>query len=297
MWKCVESVKLPSIKQLPDSSKPWLLKYNWFFDTCPTRIWALSQKSRFYRDSYNYPAVLAECLIARPFHWSVQNRIVKAVRPLNQPWCDVSDELLLTVRWTACTQALSREEWLWLCVCVFDKGSSRVTWRQEARAQCQQRGCVDVCRQARKCGCSWTWAISHFTNTGHSGKGYYASPPLCVWEGTRANVKDCFFFPFFIPVWEPSEALAGDSTHDWQRPSHLLEDKSNSKQQKQPDGLCLCLSVVVHLIYFSDSPNTNPCVGSSKLVFYKATQIEWNECPLDFFFRFLTDNLCSRDDH
>lgn len=49
----------PTNCQLQDSSMPRLLKYNRCYYTSPMRIWALSQKSCFYRDSYHYPAVLS----------------------------------------------------------------------------------------------------------------------------------------------------------------------------------------------------------------------------------------------
>lgn len=123
------------------------------------------------------------------------------------------------------------------------------------------------------------------------------SPPLCVWEGMRLNVKEFFFF--FIRVREPSEALAGDSTHDWQWPSHLLEDKFNSKQQRQPACLCLCPGVVVRLIYFCNSKKYKSLCGKQKISFKQKTtnRKKWRPHTaavhdfFSFFFWLTTDAL------
>ena len=65
------------------------------------------------------------CFTLNSVHEPGQNRIVERIGPLSQSWSDVFDRLLLPVRWMVCTWPPSRVDWV--CVCVSDGGSSRVT--------------------------------------------------------------------------------------------------------------------------------------------------------------------------
>lgn len=105
-----------------------------------------------------------------------------------------------------------------LIVCVFfDKGSSRVMWRQEAWAQCQQRGCVSVymCVDGRGnvavAGCG-PFHISQTQAT--LAKGIMQSPPLCVWEGTRARGCERVFFFRLYPCVRADGSI-GRGFHTW----------------------------------------------------------------------------------
>lgn len=153
------------------------------------------------------------------------------------------------------TQLLSRVEWLWLCVCLMRDQAGLRGGRKPGLVSAEGCVCVYLCRQASKCGRSWSTAISR---RGEAGKGYYAKSILvcaCVCVFLSLSLCESHQRPWQgIPV----------CTHDWQLASHLLEDKADSEQQKQSVCVCECVSVpqCVHLI-FSDSKTTRSCVGTT----------------------------------
>lgn len=144
--------------------------------------------------------------------------------------------------------------------------------------------CVYVCRWARKRGRGWTGAISHFTNTGHAGKGYYAkSIAVCVWAARACMcLKECCFFCLY-PCVRAIRGI-GRGFHTW-----LTGTKPSLRRQiqfKAAKAVSLFVLLCILYIFYSHSTNTNPRAGSSKWVFFlknTTDRIKWRPHTVNFF--------------
>lgn len=136
-----------------------------------------------------------------------------------------------------------------LIVCVSDEGSSRVTCRQEAWLSVCWGLCVCICVDRPENVAVAGAQPFHISQHGEAGKGYYAKSILvcahvCVWK--------CLFV--FIPMWEPSEALAGDSTlYAWLTASKPSLRRQSGFRAAKAVSLCLwvrvCASVCASHIF------------------------------------------------